>query len=336
MIFDQIGGRGNTILIVAPRDGTIRVDAIEPYNNIADILISYTSPQSATITAIGRYHQVTIIGTNQYFAAVMSHFMTDQVFFTYEALEHGHNVAVLNTYAAISIFEERRASGNIFYLDGKSFQVIGVVYDRDSDNANIYVPITSITSYGELDALAFNVGIAYFHNQPGISIILQELDITEESYHFINLFAAYVIIENYHVLTITLFILVIFEAITSKAIKIGIRNWRIIAKLIEGEVGIVSIIFSRSFFVLLAAAGVVVLIFWTIGAESSDIFMSISEIINTPNPFAAIPETVFMQHIQEMARWYFWAVTVFWVSLITFVLYFVLNIWRSFAPAGAG
>ncbi|MCL2362829.1 MAG: ABC transporter permease [Defluviitaleaceae bacterium] len=332
IIFDQLGGRGYTILIATPMYGTVETNEIEPYNNIADIKITYMSPQSARISAMGHYHHGTIIGTNQYFADVMSHFMIDRDFFTYEAVKYAHNVAVLNQNAAITIFGERRVREGTFYHDGQSFYIVGVIYDRDNDNINIYVPLTSISKDREVDAIAFNAGISYFHNQPAISIILEALNITEENHHIINLFAASVVIENYHLLVVTLFILIIFEAIGNKAIKIGIGSWRKIGKINEDEFHLWKTIFSKSFLALLVAIVVIVAILITIGMESMEVYMNIIEIINIQNPFAAIPETVFSPHIQGLARWYFWTVTVFWISVVIFVLYLVVNFWRLLAP----
>ena len=322
MIFDQIGGRGYTILIVAPRYGTMQAEVVEQHNT--DIRLTYAAPQSAAITTLGHYHHTTIIGTNHEFANVMRYLWVNGDFFTDKALKYTHNVAVLNITAAVDIFGERRANGNTFYFEGKLFQVIGVIDDRDDSNANIYVPITSILNYSGIDAVAFDAGILYFFNQPEIFALLQTLNITKENYHIINLFAAHQVINNYHTLVVTLFILVIFEAITSKAIKTGLRNWRKIARLNETDTGLWRILFSKSCLALLASAAVVVAIFVTIGLESTDVFLSIGEIINAQNPFAAIPETVFTRHVQELVQWYFWIIVVFWVSLVTFVLYFII------------
>jgi len=139
----------------------------------------------------------------------------------------------------------------------------------------------------------------------------------------------------YHELIVTLFILVIFEAITSNAIKIGLRNWRIIAKRNEEELNPWGIFFSKSSLAVLCAIGVTAVVFVTIGRESMGVFLNIIQIINTGDSFAAIPETVFMRHIQELAVWYLWIRVVFWVSLITFVAYYVVGFWRSAVTVNA-
>ena len=333
MIRDQIGGRGYTILIVAPRYGTMRSEVIEQHHT--DMRLTYAFPQSAVITALGHTHYTTIIGTNHEFANVMRYLRMHGDFFIDEALKYAHHVAVLNMTAAIDIFGKISASDNIFYFENVLFQVAGVIDDRDNA-ANIYVPITSIPSYGGIDAVAFDAGILYFYNQPEIFHLLQAMNITKENYHITNLFAAHQVIENYHYLIVALFILVIFEAITSKAIKIGLRNWRKIARRNETEIDVRKIIFSKSSLALLVSAVVVAAVFITIGLESTGVFLSIGEIINIQSPFLAIPETVFIRHIQELARWYFWITVVFWISLTTFILYFVINIWNSFAVREVG
>jgi len=99
---------------------------------------------------------------------------------------------------------------------------------------------------------------------------------------------------------------------------------------------LLKIIFSASSLFLLISIGVVAGIFLTIGREATDVFLSIGEIINTGNPFESIPYSTFFRHIEEMSRWYFWIVIVFWASLIIFVAYFVINIWQSFALAKLG
>ena len=329
IIFDQIGGRGYTILIVAPKNGHVQTQEATQYQT--DIRITYATSQNVVVTALAHEHHITMIGTNHYLARVMNYLWVAGNFFDQDAVRYAHPVAVLNINAAMDIFGERRAVGHSFYFESEPFQVIGVIDDRDARGANLYVPITSMADSGGADAWVFDAGILYFYDQPEILDLLQAFGVTEASYHIINLFAAHKLTEHYHILTVALFILVIFEAITSHAGKIALRNWRKITRQTEEETNLRKIIFSKSCLMLLAAVVVIVLVFTIIGLESTGVFLRIAEIIRTPNPFAGIPETAFLRHIAELARWYFWIIAVFWTALATFVLYFVVNIWRSFS-----
>jgi len=329
LIYEQIGGRGYTILIAAPKQGHLQANIVEQHNN--DIPLTYQTSKTTTITVEGWHHHATIIGTNHTFADVMRYFRINGDFFNEEDLQYFHRVAVLNINAATAIFGDRRARGNIFYFEGEQFEVIGVIDDRDSTYINIYMPFTSIPNEGEIDSIAVDAGISLFFNQPEALALLQDLNISEEDYYKINMFAIHRIIEMYHELVVTLFILVIFESITSNAVKLALKHWRKIAKHNEEELDIWKVIFSKSSFVLFAAAAVIIVIFVIIGRESAGVFLDILDIFNTQNPFAAIPETIFMRHIQELAVWYFWIIVVFWISLITFVTYYVISFWRALA-----
>ena len=334
ILYDQTGGMSYTILVITPRHGGFSTSMADSHNRLADIPITYASaPVPASITAMGQYHHVNIIGTNQYFRQVMSYFMHRAQFFTYEALENAHYVAILNAWAAETIFSERRVSDVYFYHEGRYFHVLGVIEDRDRSNANIYVPITILADYNQVDAIAFNAGIPLYFNNPDAIDMLHGLGIDEENYYIINLFAALMQLENFHELTLVVVILVFFEAVGSLAIKLGLKHWRKIGKRNEDEFRLWRTIFSRSFVLVAISVVVIALIAATIGMETMDVYTRILEAISTQNPLASVPETVFMRHIQELARWYFWIATLFWTSVTIFVLYCVVNLWRIFSSS---
>jgi len=147
MAANEAGGMfgGKSQLLAEPSAVGINgtgIGYIEDFLDEYSTLVTYEIRRQSSARAVRQGHNMTVIGTNSVYAAVMGYPITDGGFFTGDAYRSGAREAVLNELAAAALFGGGRLYGSPIYINGELWTVVGVMID-DGDAENIYVPATS-------------------------------------------------------------------------------------------------------------------------------------------------------------------------------------------------
>lgn len=205
----------------------VNVDKIEDLNE-ENFLISYEIKKEESIKALNSKHDVLLIGTNYVYPYITGYAFAEGSFFTQSSQEQKIRTVVLNELAAYELFGNYDIAGNNIILQGKFYTVTGVIKDEDSENKNVYVPITLLnsrpTAFITYIDLENGITEEYIKNE------LKELDITESNYYFLNFEK---ISKTIHEQTLILFLAIIL-VVFSIILKYSIRNFKILYEAFKG------------------------------------------------------------------------------------------------------
>lgn len=149
-----------------------------------NFLITYEVKKEEQIEVLNSKHNIVLIGTNYVYPYITSYTFAEGSFFTQSAQEHKNRTAVLNEPAAFELFGNYDIVGNNIILQGKSYIVAGVIRDEDSENKNVYIPITLLSD--KPTAFMTYIDIENGITEEYIKNEFKELDVTESNYYFIN------------------------------------------------------------------------------------------------------------------------------------------------------
>jgi len=358
--YAEVYERGFESLIISPMEGTMRADVAEAINfrgigaiayqreelpNLSNVHLTYTSPQDAKITvAHAPYLQtshIQVVGTNHTFRDVAGLFreVLSPSFFFYTWLENGDdailsNVAILNMQAAYNLFGNT-VRGHIgptrhVYINGESFRVLDTIDDGNRLQAYIYVPLTSITTCWNVDSIVIlRGGISYFYKDQGLFDVLDAIGVTAEEYHFTNLYVLQRRIRDFSDISAFIWGLIIIEVIISNAIKIALRNGKEIKRQDEKEDIVKGFAYFKPRLKLLISCVIAVfmIVFTFLVAPFS--IAETYEIATAPMPLTYVHENFFSYMVWELIDINRRTVTLFWATLVVYVLYYVIGIWQA-------
>ena len=105
-----------------------------------EFLVTYEI-EGRSVAEIHNYRsQVKLIGTNGYYAQIMSYRLLSGGFFSAAAWRAGSREAVLNAAAAFQLYGSEDVTGQQLRMDGAFWLIAGVLDDGGADDPRIYVP----------------------------------------------------------------------------------------------------------------------------------------------------------------------------------------------------
>jgi hypothetical protein len=190
-IMALLAGRGHyhRLLLAKPlrsyAPALISLDAIEQFCE-DEFLLTYEQRRLSSASTAYQQCQVTLVGTNSYYPALLGYQLLSGSFFTKQAWDTKSRHAVLNETAAFTLFGSNKIVGKTIKLDGETWLVSGVLRDNDENNL-IYIPSINNAQSASVSAL-----IALLAPERGISETyakntLKALGVQEAMYMFVNM-----------------------------------------------------------------------------------------------------------------------------------------------------
>ncbi|MDR1400455.1 MAG: ABC transporter permease [Treponema sp.] len=191
-IMALLAGRGHyhRLLLAKPvrsyAPALINLDAIEQFCE-DEFLLTYEQRDLSSASTVYQQCQVTLVGTNSLYPALLGYQVLSGAFFTKAAWNAKSRHAVLNETAAFTLFGSNKIVGKTIKLDKEIWLVSGVLYDDDDENNVIYIP--SINNAQSAHASAI---IALLAPEQGISETyaknaLKVLGVQDATYIFVNM-----------------------------------------------------------------------------------------------------------------------------------------------------
>ena len=191
-IMALLAGRGHyhRLLLAKPlrsyAPALISLDTIERFCE-DEFLLTYEQRRLSNASTAYQQCQVTLVGTNSLYPALLGYQLLSGAFFTKQAWYAKSRHAVLNETAAFTLFGSNKIVGKTIKLDGETWLVSGVLRDNDDENNLIYIP--SINNAQSVNASAI---IALLAPERGISETyakntLKALGVKEAMYMFVNM-----------------------------------------------------------------------------------------------------------------------------------------------------
>ncbi|MDY5231892.1 MAG: ABC transporter permease, partial [Eubacteriales bacterium] len=163
MITDTFNEMGTTTLTVTVQDrgGSRKVEEDDIYNlrDENPDLLSGVSPQvsisRATVKIAGNSDSITtnITGVSEEYADMKSLNVTNGLFLNYMDVKNNSKVCVVGTYIQKEFFGVQSALGQTIKINGKPYNVIGVLEEKDDSESGgsddvIYIPYTTALRNG--------------------------------------------------------------------------------------------------------------------------------------------------------------------------------------------
>lgn len=163
MITDTFNEMGTTTLTVTVQDrgGSRKVEEDDIYNlrDENPDLLSGVSPQvsisRATVKIAGNSDSITtnITGVSEEYADMKSLNVTNGLFLNYMDVKNNSKVCVVGTYIQKEFFGVQSALGQTIKINGKPYNVIGVLEEKDASESGgsddvIYIPYTTALRNG--------------------------------------------------------------------------------------------------------------------------------------------------------------------------------------------
>ena len=107
--------------------------------------LAYGVEKDQTTQALQKSHAVTLWATNGFYAQILQLPLLSGSYFTPEAIIQSSRTAALNRLAAFNLFGGNACIGEEITLNHDAYTITGVIEDGDTQNANVYIPITCLT-----------------------------------------------------------------------------------------------------------------------------------------------------------------------------------------------
>jgi len=324
---DQVG-RQERLLIAIPRIGgaTIHVSAVEALNDrvvlISDqqqvrrvgqsrVMLTYAERSMAGISALQANHDVVLVGTNHTFPFVTNHPMIYGRFFGRDAVAYGHRVVVVNKQAAFDLFGTYEPTGNTLQISGMPYRILGVIDDGDTDNRNIYAPIS--TRGNAVEAIAANLATGAYEPLSAEYILneWQQIGVTEAGYYFVNFDILRTVIQDRFILALYLLLAGLLLIGIKNAINMAIAKWQALKDL-RCEMYALELLKSHTTWKLAGSWGIMTVIICLIGVIGLDGFSRVLIASDAGGMLANIRTDAFAMQLVQMAEWYHWSRLLFW------------------------
>ena len=143
-------GYGRLLLAISDSPRGISPQAAEEFCR-ENFLVTYAIETQSTAEAHNFRLPVTLVGTNSYFAQILSYRLLSGGFFSAAAWKAENREAVLNAAAAFQLYGSYDVVGQSLRMDNTVWLVAGVLDDGDADKPRVYAP-ASVTG-GNADSL---------------------------------------------------------------------------------------------------------------------------------------------------------------------------------------
>lgn len=134
----------SNLLMISPQNTSevnIDIKDLEKLNE-KNVMLTYQSVEDDNIVINKTRHNIKVKGTNYCYMFVLGHTLKSGGFFTNKSQDNKKKVVVLNELAAYSMFGSNNIIGNTVQFKNQTYEIVGVISDKDDKSKNVYIPIT--------------------------------------------------------------------------------------------------------------------------------------------------------------------------------------------------
>lgn len=113
-----------------------------------EIELTFTQPVYPEVSNGFRREEAEVFLTNENYAYIANTYMQSGAFLNGAQVRKGLSVAVLSEGAARRLFGNQECVGESVYLNGVSFQVVGIMKEQGAETARIYIPYSTMEYIG--------------------------------------------------------------------------------------------------------------------------------------------------------------------------------------------